>query len=306
MKSINKIWIFSDSIAGHELQSVALSKKLTDEIELYHCGIRQPWLSFAPRLLPRFGRNIIWENKIPDTSNPAEIIVTCGRRMAAVGKYYKNLCNARHIQILCPGDNPQNYDILICPEHDRLKGGSNTIKIKGSLHNISVKSLMNMQCTEKDSNSVSLLLGNPGNKFFKNIKALALQVQEYFPKNKLRICASRRTPQQYYKPIREAFNFAEYIWFNENDGNNPYMNLLACSSVLIVTADSVNMISEACATNKSVIIIGTDYVSPKHQRFIHSLKGRVSKFNEGSNVGNIEPLNTLEHVVKRVCQILEP
>jgi len=43
-----------------------------------------------------------------------------------------------------------------------------------------------------------------------------------------------------------------YIW--DGTGDNPYFGLLGLADAIVVTGDSVNMISEACTTGKPVYI----------------------------------------------------
>lgn len=301
MKKFNHIWIFSDSIAGHEIQSKALASKLTDKVSLFHCSIRQPWLSFAPRILPRFGRNIIWEKSQPELKQSPDVIITCGRRMAAIGKYFKRQLNCKHIQILNPGDNPNKYDLLICPQHDGLKA-DNLITTQGSLHAVTVESLDKIKCPKNQPNkSLCLLLGNPSKEFFTNIHSLANKIEQNFAEYAISICGSRRTPDAFYLAIKNAFPDAN-TWFKTADGNNPYMSLLACSDIIIVTADSINMVSEACATNKPVIAVGRSHISPKHTRFIQSIESRLSTFEELKQVSN--PLKTLEDTVQEILNRL--
>lgn len=296
---LNHIWVFSDSIKGHEVQSVALANKLSDEISLFHCTIRQPWLSFAPRILPRFGKNIIWEKDKPDVSQPPQIIITCGRRMAAIGKYYKRLLACKHIQILNPGDNPKKYDLLICPEHDEIKG-DNVITTQGSLHGISVASLAKIKCSDviNTIKNITLFIGNPGKLFFQEMDKLAFNMDKHYPNHKVIICGSRRTPKKQHEQIKNSFKQAQLIWLSDNDGENPYLKFLACSDVIVVTADSINMVSEACATDKAVIVVGQNFISPKHQRFIDSVEDRLSDFNNLNK--NSAPLSTLDNVVQSI------
>ncbi|MBL4659030.1 MAG: mitochondrial fission ELM1 family protein [Alcanivoracaceae bacterium] len=307
MKKLNHIWVFSDSIKGHEIQSLALASKIANNINIFHCGLRQPWLSFAPRILPGFGKNIIWEKHKPDLNQRPDAIITCGRRMAAVGKYFKRQGNSKHIQILNPGDNHKKYDILVCPEHDRLIG-QNIVSSKGSLHNISSTSLshIKLKCKEEgkgyNNKIVSVFIGNPAKGFFKELDKLATNIKQYFPNHDLIICGSRRTHRKFHAIIRSHFNSARLCWLSEKDGDNPYHCLLACSEVLIVTADSINMVSEASASNKQVIAIAQGYISPKHKRFIHSIKDRLSKFGDAQVVHR--PIDNINDVLQQVLNKL--
>ena len=303
MKKLNHIWIFSDSIQGHEIQSLALASKIGNNINLFHCGLRQPWLSFAPRILPGFGKNIIWQKHKPDLNQRPDAIITCGRRMAAVGKYFKRQGDSKHIHILNPGDSLKKYDIIVFPEHDRLVG-PNIISSKGSLHNVSTTSLSHIQLKCKKEGKlyknkiVSIFIGNPAKSFFKKLDKLATEVKQYFPNHDLIVCGSRRTHKKFHTSIRNSFNKVNLCWLSDKDGENPYHCLLACSEVLIVTADSINMVSEACASNKQVIVIAQNYISPKHKRFIRSLKDRLSEF--GDIQTEHQPIDTITDVARQV------
>lgn len=303
MKKLNHIWIFSDSILGHEIQSRALASKISNEISLFHCGLRQPWLSFAPRILPGFGKNIIWEKQKPDSAKAPDAIITCGRRMAAIGKFYKRLTNSKHIQILNPTDNPNKYDVIICPEHDRLNA-ANVISSKGSLHPITAFELLQYKKSCENNHeslnkkAISLFIGSPGKRFFKKMEDLASLIANQYPAHDLYICGSRRTDKKFHEQIKKAFKQAQLCWIDESDGANPYLHLLANSDVLLVTADSINMVSEACATNKTVIVLAQNNASAKHKRFIQSLQGRLSEF--GTRHSNPVPLDTLTHVAQQV------
>ena len=309
MKKLNQAWVFSDSIIGHELQSLALANEICDSVVMFNCGLRQPWLSFAPRVLPGFGRNIIWKNnQVPDFECLSDVIVTTGRRMAAIGKYFNRKYKLKHIQILNPKDNPKNYDILVCPEHDSLSA-TNLIQIKGSLHQFSKERLNQLKeswqsrlCIN-DKFILSLFIGNPGKLFFKELENLKVEINTQYSSYSLYISASRRTPKKIKQYILDNFSFAKLIWLSEEDGDNPYLGLLSCSDAFMVTADSINMISETVATDKPVVILDYDSVSPKHKNYIKSLGSRVNKLGE-KPVVNHQPIYYLKDTAQQVLKKL--
>jgi mitochondrial fission protein ELM1 len=55
-------------------------------------------------------------------------------------------------------------------------------------------------------------------------------------------------------------------------GENPYHGFLASADAIIVTADSVSMISEACATAAPVFVALPELAGPRHRRLIASLR----------------------------------
>ncbi len=279
---------------------MALANEIAENVEIYHCSIRQPWLSFAPQILPRFGRNIIWQKHKPNFNQAPDAIICCGRSMAAVGKYYKRKLKCKLIQILNPRDNPKKYDILICPQHDELKG-ENIINTQGSLHNISSEKLKQLKPNCQRQNNVfkdklcTLLLGNPAKGFYQELEKLSQDIKKHFSQHRLFICASRRTAKKQHAKIKQYFPNAN-IWLDNKDGENPYMCLLACSDVFLVTADSINMLSETCASDKAVIALAQNYISPKHQRFVKSIANRLSSMD------SIQSTNKPLAVLKQVAQ----
>ncbi|TMJ57024.1 MAG: hypothetical protein E6G90_04200, partial [Alphaproteobacteria bacterium] len=71
------------------------------------------------------------------------------------------------------------------------------------------------------------------------------------------LTASRRTGASGLALLRRRLaGFSAAIW--DGSGDNPYFAYLALADVLLVTADSVSMISEAAATGKPVHILALD------------------------------------------------
>jgi mitochondrial fission protein ELM1 len=66
-------------------------------------------------------------------------------------------------------------------------------------------------------------------------------------------------------------------WFDDSDGPNPYPGLLAWADRIVVTPDSVNLLSEACATSVPVHVAAGAGVRGRHARFLQALidRGRV-------------------------------
>lgn len=87
------------------------------------------------------------------------------------------------------------------------------------------------------------------------------------------ITSSRRTHQRLVTAVDKATrNAPRILWTGE--GKNPYANFLAAADALIVTADSVNMCGEACATGRPVYIFTPTGGSAKFTRFHEALATR--------------------------------
>ena len=85
------------------------------------------------------------------------------------------------------------------------------------------------------------------------------------------ITPSRRTEPEIVAQLRaRLIGRNAYIW--DGTGDNPYFGLLGAADAILVTADSVSMISEAAATGKPVHIVDLDGGSAKFDRFHRAMR----------------------------------
>jgi mitochondrial fission protein ELM1 len=70
---------------------------------------------------------------------------------------------------------------------------------------------------------------------------------------------SRRTPPALAEILRATFaDLPHVIWGDGGDGTNPYGGLLGWANRVVVSPDSVNLLSEACATRMPVMVALAD------------------------------------------------
>ncbi|HEX9490910.1 MAG TPA: ELM1/GtrOC1 family putative glycosyltransferase, partial [Stellaceae bacterium] len=80
------------------------------------------------------------------------------------------------------------------------------------------------------------------------------------------VTPSRRTGPAAEELLRDRLaGLPAIIW--DGAGDNPYFGLLGLADALLVTADSVSMVSEAAATGKPVHVVDLDGGSAKFARF---------------------------------------
>jgi mitochondrial fission protein ELM1 len=60
----------------------------------------------------------------------------------------------------------------------------------------------------------------------------------------------------------------------DGDGENPYAGALAWADRIVVSPDSVNMVSEACATTAPVFVAEPGRASGRVRRFLDGLEAR--------------------------------
>jgi mitochondrial fission protein ELM1 len=90
----------------------------------------------------------------------------------------------------------------------------------------------------------------------------------------LMVTTSRRTPDEVVARLRGRLQGKAHVVLNgPGDGGNLYPGMLAWADRIVCTADSVNMVSEACATHAPVFVAGIDELRGRPRRFLDSLLG---------------------------------
>ena len=93
-------------------------------------------------------------------------------------------------------------------------------------------------------------------------------------------------------------------WFDDSDGPNPYPGMLAWADRIVCTPDSVNMLSEACATTASVFVADPHCVRGRIGGFLDALAGagRVRRLDGPLDEFATQPLRETARVAAEVRQ----
>jgi len=92
------------------------------------------------------------------------------------------------------------------------------------------------------------------------------------------VCASRRTPADFVAHLRERGGATPgHVWLDDRDGTNIFPGALAWADRIVASPDSVNMVSEACATGVPVFVAAPGRASGRVRRFLTGLEaqGRI-------------------------------
>jgi hypothetical protein len=122
---------------------------------------------------------------------------------------------------------------------------------------------------------VTLLIGGPGAGYRYDAKTIAhfadlLEKASHWAGSFL-VSRSRRTPPELFEAASKATaNRPCNLWGGQ--GENPYPQFIAAADAFIVTADSVNMTGEACATGSPIFVFHPDGGRSKFHVFHKSLE----------------------------------
>ena len=91
-------------------------------------------------------------------------------------------------------------------------------------------------------------------------------------------------------------------WIWDGTGDNPYLGMLALAEHLVVTEDSVSMVSEAASTGKPVYVAAMDGGSARLDTF-HALlrvEGVTRLFDGKLSSWSYEPLNETPRIAAEI------
>ncbi|MFC3550291.1 mitochondrial fission ELM1 family protein [Lysobacter cavernae] len=303
-------WTLTDGHAGNRRQAEALAAALGIEARAWTLRARAPWRWLAPRCGPGAERAFGAEFRTAVHAAPT-LAIGCGRQ-AALATRLLRAHGARAVQILDPRIAPAHWDLVIAPQHDGLQG-ANVIPLLGSLHPVDDLWLAAARrefatFAALPAPRIALLIGGASAHARLDaawLEALLVRVadQVHGEGGSVLATASRRTPVPLRAHLRERLaRVPGVVWGGDADGANPYAGLLGWADRIVCTADSVNMLSEAAATNVPVFVAGAERVGGRPGRFVQDLldRGRVRPFDSGCSAFTVTPLRETARVAAEV------
>ncbi len=249
--------LLTEGMHGMISQVEGLAKAL--ELEFIHekIELNNFWKLIPPSLTPV--KNFVFKNNI---DKDFDIVISCGRKSVIPSIYlkqkYKNKIMNIHIQD--PKVSLNNFDYIVAPEHDQLKG-KNVLITKGALHYLRDNELnenevyLKPQVTKEKI--VSFIMGGP-NKYYdynqKTLNDIFLKIKDNFINKgyQLIFIPSMRTPQNVIDNVKNFFDKKQIIVTKVD--KKAYLSALKLANHIIVTCDSTSMISEAAMTGKPIYV----------------------------------------------------
>tara|TARA_B100001123_G_scaffold77509_1_gene87730 strand:- start:10003 stop:10953 length:951 start_codon:yes stop_codon:yes gene_type:complete len=204
-----------------------------------------------------------------------DLVVATGRRLRnallAIKRRHPS-CQTVH----CFGNPAPGITVSLRPDHDdTLIGDISPLRFRGALHRLSTASLeaalphFEQTYDTLPAPRIGVLLGGHSRRRqcqpsdIHHILDLAELL--HGGKGSLIIAPSRRTPKHADRWAAERITCPYAFW--DGEGENPYLAMLAGCDALVVSGDSISMMSEACFTGKPVFIDTRFSTStPKHRR----------------------------------------
>ncbi len=305
-------WVLSDGKPGNENACLGLAEAIGLATVVKHVYPRAPWsrlppqLWFAPLRAPGPGSDELaapW----PD------LLVAAGRQTVALSIALRRLGRGATftVQILDPRVRPERFDLVVAPRHDRLRG-ANVISTVGALNRVTPERLaaaapdLAAAVAHLPRPRVAVLIGG-ASRHHRLTEADAADLGDRLAAFAvdagvgLMATPSRRTGRAGAAALRRRLDgVAAVMW--DGEGDNPYFSYLALADAIIVTNDSVAMVSEACTTGKPVYVVDLPGGSPKFDQFHESLRqaGLTRPFTGTLENWSAPPLNETPPVAAEV------
>lgn len=316
-------WTLADGRAGNLRQALALAAALGHGASRHWTlEARAPWRWVAPRAWP-MSSHAFGADFAQALLSPPQLAIGCGRRAALATRLLREH-GGKVVQILDPRIDTRHWDLVVAPEHDGLRG-DNVLALLGSLHPVDDLWLAEGR---RDFPALGLLprpriavlVGGPSPHwpladaaFIAMLDAISTGV--HAQGGSLLATASRRTPQSWRTALRKAVAQGPGACWTGDDtpapaqaggGDNPYPGLLGWADRIVCSADSVNMLSEACAGFAPVFVLGRERLDGRLRGFVERLRelGRVRDADAELEPFAAEPLRETARIAAIVRERL--
>ncbi|MDP1631819.1 MAG: mitochondrial fission ELM1 family protein [Caulobacter sp.] len=309
------IWAVSDGRAGIEAQAVGLAEAVARRRKATVVVKRIGWTSRIGRLpwwlipLPRH-----WLTPTSEFGPPwPGLMIAAGRATLPLAVRMRRWTGRKTfvVQIQDPRAPAGLFDLVVPPNHDRLKG-DNVVSIIGAPHRVTTKKLKTEYARfaavidPLPHPRAAVLIGGRSKAFDlspERAAAIALDIQQALEQTggSLLMTFSRRTPDQARALLTARLkHLPGIIW--DGEGDNPYFAFLAGADHVLVTEDSANMATEAAGTGKPVYILKMDGQSLKFRLFHEELEqlGATRPFAGVLETWTYKPLTETDRAAKEI------
>ncbi|MFH1846393.1 MAG: ELM1/GtrOC1 family putative glycosyltransferase [Candidatus Omnitrophota bacterium] len=258
-------------------------------------------------------------------SKYADVVISCGSSLFGVNRIMKIENNAKNLTVMDPGKMRRKaFDLIVIPRHDvseREKDDKKIIVTELAPNLIESRGLSRFDDMPRAQRGdlklkkcVGLLFGgeNPAFTFGEDLtKTVACQIRTVCKKIKacFYVTTSRRTSRTAEKILRENLeNDVSAIGFisgREDKDKNTVEKILAASDVVVVSGESISMVSEAISAGKPVLVFMPDKKTDlftKYEKFLKSLTDKGYVVLSGVS----ELADNIERMVNRTADLKVP
>lgn len=301
-------WIVSEANAGLLAQALGLAEAaglVAETREIRAAGVwRHVPAAMWPRPLAAIAPGAL------DGPSP-ELLIGCGGKAAAVLAALAR--RSRTVIVQHPRMNPRRFDLVMVARHDELTG-PNVVVTRTALHRLTparlaeAAALWAPRLAHLPRPLVAVLVGGANGRFRFDTgvaAGLADQLVGMLQRDggSVVLTPSRRTSPA-LRQVFEARLSPVGGWVWDGTGNNPYLGMLALADMILVTEDSVSMMSEAVATTAPVMVAGLPGRSRRIGMFLRGLEAdrRIRRFTGRLERWAVTPIDDTPEAAAEMCR----
>ncbi|MEE8360384.1 MAG: ELM1/GtrOC1 family putative glycosyltransferase [Candidatus Omnitrophota bacterium] len=327
---VRKVVILSDMKQGHLNQSLSVFNIIKDcrrdsgfkdkdtQVEIIEVEYRNRFARAVISLLVLLSSHI-WQGSLGFlrlflkeasfkriTHVYADIVISCGSSLSAVNVFLTRENNAKNCVIMKPGMMPlSNFNVAIIPAHDKPPKRDNVVITQGAPNIINEESMRDGSNRIREffeltrGKNIGILFGGDTPEYSLTtdiVDRLIDQVEESIEKLDigLLVTTSRRTPRSVEELLKKRLDAHSrcdlLVIANEKNVKNAVGGILDLSDMVLVSGESISMVSEAASSGKKTLVFDLEKRRPssKHACAIDALArdGYIAKVPVAS-VGKI-------------------
>ena len=283
------VWVLSTYRVGDATQVMALAEALGLPFEVKTFALRSGCLVLAPPWSASLA-GVDLTNSSPVEGPWPTIVISTGAENEPVARWIKKASGGvtKLVHVGRPWGNVSAYDLVVTTPQYRLRPAANVLENEAPLHRVTDDRLIAEgrrwwpRLAHLPRPFVSVLVGGNSGPYALGRDAgerLGRQASELVRSlgGSVLITTSKRTPASAIAGIASAIDVPHYLFgWKRGACDNPYYAFLELADEIVVTADSISMIAEACATGKPVHLFDLGN-GPTSMRAPLGLRGEIGK-----------------------------
>lgn len=265
------VWLLASPHAGDNTQLLALAEELGWPFVVKHLAYR-PYHDFLRLTMPPTLAGLDRARSAEIAPPFPDLIIAAGRSTESVAFWIRRYGNpqARIVYVGTPWADLARFDLVIATPQYRLPIRPNVLRNSLPLHGVSPVRLRSA-AAEWESRiahlprpRIGVLVGGGSGPYaFGPPAAIRLLAQASAMARarggSLLVTTSARTSEAATEALASSIDAPSYVYrWSLAERDNPIVGILALADEFVVTADSISMLSEACATLKPVIMFDVE------------------------------------------------
>ena len=279
--------ILTEGYAGLENQALGLAEAAGLAPSICRITPRPFWRRLPARAWPRPLSAVDGIEQV----GPG-LLIAAGGTAASVAVALRARDGRPLVQVQNPRMPLDRFNLVVVNAHDEIRG-PNVIVTRTALHRATPARLLQalgawserLTALAGGRPLVAVLIGGSNGRLRLDANSgaeLAAKLAHMADRDgvALAVTPSRRTAPDVIDALRTTLQ-PRGAWIWDGQGDNPYFGLLAAADAIVVTADSISMVSEAVATASPVLVAELPGRSRRIGRFLRSLHdmGRIRIFD---------------------------